>query len=69
MTSYEELSPEMRKQVDAVLHNAKRGPLYSIADYQIDYLREHISNCVLTCVGIAKKPTIPINKRHGKFYY
>ena len=69
MTSYEELDPEMRKQVDALLRNARNGPMYAINDFQEDYLREHVSNCVLTCVGIAKKPTIPINKRRGKFYY
>lgn len=71
MTIYEELTPEMREQVDAFLHNARSGPMYAINDFQEDYLREAVSNLVMTCVFIAKekpKPSVPINKRRGRYY-
>ncbi len=55
MNSYEELSPESKEQMDAFLSNALAGDLYSIADFQVDWLREHVSNLVQTCIYFEKK--------------
>ena len=52
-SSYAELSQAQKEQVDAFLSNAKNGDLYSIADFQWEYLKEHVSNLVLTCLSIA----------------
>src|SRR5216683_886882 len=47
-TSYEELTQESKEQVDAFMGNAMVGDLYSIADFHVDWLREHVSNLVQT---------------------
>lgn len=52
--SYNELPTEMQKQVDALIANAHNGILYGMDRYLDDWLREHISNTVLTCLFIAR---------------
>ena len=80
MTSYEELPPEMRKQVDNTSRLIAEDHHWAAGGWlSEDNLRERIAECVMTCVDISHKwvslgtpkpkPTIPINKRRGKFYY
>ena len=54
MTSYEELTPDQREQVDALISNAKSTYLYNLEPFQEQYLREHASNLVLSCLSIEK---------------
>ncbi len=54
MTSYEELTPESKEQVDAFMDNMEdHGWVSDI--YQRVNIKEHVSNLVQTCIYIEKK--------------
>ncbi|SRR6266567_1132321 len=54
MTSYEELTPESKEQVDAFMDNMEdRGWVSDI--YQRVNIKEHVSNLVQTCIYLTKK--------------
>ena len=56
MTSYEELTPDQREQVDAFISNISPvlyWPGYGTGEVQ-GYVREHASNLVLSCLSIEK---------------
>lgn len=55
MTSYEELTPAMRKQVDAAIENIRNNVLFTMDQYQENYIREHMSNVVMTCLSIDRE--------------
>jgi len=63
MGSYGELTPAQREQVDAFINNISAALYWPGRDdkYAQDYVREHASNLVLTCVFFEKQP--PIKKR------
>src|SRR6266567_2965612 len=53
-TSYEELTPESREQVDAFMSNVTFH-MSELSEFDINYMREHVSNLVQTCIYIEKK--------------
>ncbi len=54
MNSYEELTPDMREQVDATISLHKDNMFPHLAGYQEEYMREHLSNLVQSCIYLAK---------------
>lgn len=56
-SSYEELTPESKEQVDAFISNISAALYWpgSSDEYVRDYVREHASNLVLSCLYIETK--------------
>lgn len=58
MTCYEELSDDMRKQVDATVWLINEHACYGSLDANRKmYIQEHIANTVVTCLSIEAKKT------------
>lgn len=55
MTSYDELSNVSREQVEATMWLLKQHVFPGITERQERYLREHLSNCVQSCIVFSKE--------------
>lgn len=66
-SSYAELNPSQREQVDAFLANAKAGPFWGMWNAQEEYLRENVSNLVLTCLSTDDRERWRTKNRRKRF--
>lgn len=59
-TSYEELTPDQRQQVEAFMNEIKAALYWegSSGAYIQDYVREHVSNLVLSCLFIETRQEV-----------
>lgn len=68
MTSYEELTPDQRDQVDAFISNISAALYWPGASdqYAQDYVREHAANLVLSCEYIEAQKLREASKRRQR---